>query len=54
MTDSGYNQVLVMIDHFHEVCRGRALHNCLGGRDMRPPDQHVDSKTWLSDDVSIG
>ena len=29
MTDNGYNQVLVMIDSFYEVCRGRALHNCL-------------------------
>ena len=38
----------------HEVCRGRALHNCLGGRDMRPPDQYVDSKTRMSNDVSIG
>ena len=55
MTDNGYNQVLVMIDHsLHEVCRGRALHNCLGGRDVRPPDQYVDSETRLSDDVSIG
>ena len=48
MTDSpGHDRSL------HEVCRGRALHNCLGGRDMRPPDQYVDSETWLSDDVSI-
>ena len=38
----------------HEVCRGRALHHCLGGRDMRPPDQYVDSKTRMSNDVSIG
>ena len=30
----------------HEVCRGRALHHCLSGRDVRPPDQYVDSKTW--------
>ena len=43
MTDSGYNQVLVMLDH-----------NSLGGRDMRPPDQYVDSETWFPDDVSIG
>ena len=41
MTDSGYNQVLVMIDHF-------------SGRDVRPPDQYVDSETSFSDDVSIG
>ena len=45
MTDSGYNQVLVMIDHFlHEVCRGRALYNCLSRRDMRSPNQHVEAR----------
>ena len=35
MTDNGYNQVLVMIDHFTEVCRGRALHNYLSRRNVR-------------------
>ena len=47
MTDSGYNQVLVMIDHitkYAEAC----------GRDVPPPDQYVDSETRLSDDVPIG
>ena len=38
----------------HEVCRDRALHNCLSGRDVRSPDQYVDSETWLSYDISIG
>ena len=37
----------------HEVFRGRALHNCLSRRDVRSPNQYVDSETWLSDDVSI-
>ena len=37
----------------HEVCRGRALHNCHSRRDVRSPNQYVDSETWLSNDVSI-
>ena len=38
----------------HKVCRGRALHNSLSRRDMRPSDQYVDSKTWMSNDIPIG
>ena len=38
----------------HEICRGRALHKCLSRRDVRSCNQHLNSKTWLSDDVSIG
>ena len=38
----------------HEVCRGRALHNCISRREVRSPNQYVDSETWLSDDGSIG
>ena len=38
----------------HKVSRGRALHNCLSRRDMRSYDKHVDSKTWMSKDISIG
>ena len=41
MTASGYYQVLVMIDHFSR-------------RDVRSPDQYVNSETRLSDDVLIG
>ena len=29
----------------HEVCRGRVLLNCLSRRDVRSPDQNVDSET---------
>ena len=28
-----------------EICRSRALHNCLSRRDLRSPNQHVDSAT---------
>ena len=38
----------------HEVCRGRALHNCFSRRDVQSPNQYVDSETWLSVDFSIG
>ena len=66
MTDSGYSVPKEMYDRqwlqsslghdrsLHEECRGRALHNRLSRRDVRSPDQYVDSETWLSDDVSTG
>ena len=40
-------QVLVMIELLHEVCRGRALHNYLSRGDVRSPNQYVDSETWF-------
>ena len=36
MTDSGYNQVLVMIDHFTKYAE-----------DVRSPNQYVDSEKWF-------
>ena len=54
MTASGYHQIFGHDRSLHEVCRGRALHNCLSRRDVRSPDQYVDSETRLSDDVPIG
>ena len=53
MTDSGYNQVLVMIDHFTKYAEARALHNCLGGKDITVSqdidivDDHNDE--WVDD-----
>ena len=38
----------------HEICRDRAMHNCLSRRDVRSLNQYVNSETWLSVDVSIG
>ena len=37
----------------HKVCRGRALHSCLGRRDMRPSDHYLECKTWMSNDIPI-
>ena len=54
MTDSGYNQVLVMIDHFTKYAEAAPCITALSRSDLRSPNQHVDSETWLSDDVSIG
>ena len=51
MTDSGYNQVLVMIDHFTKYAEAVP---CITASAEETCDQYVDSKTWLSNDVSIG
>ena len=54
MTDSGYNQVLVMIDHFTKYAEAVPCITASAEETCGPPDQYVDSKTWLSNDVSIG
>ena len=51
MKGSGYNQVLVMIDHFTKYAEAVP---CITASAEETCDQHVDSETWLSDDVSIG
>ena len=37
----------------HEVCRGRDLHNCLSRRELRSPNQYVDSETWFGFPTTI-
>ena len=54
MTDSGSIQVLVMIDQFTKYAEAAPCITASAGRDVRSPDQNVDSAKWLSDDVSIG
>ena len=38
----------------HEICKGRALRDCLSRRGERSSNQHVKSEAWMSFDVSIG
>ena len=55
MTATGYNQVLVMIDHFtNEICRGSHLHDSISGRNMRLLDKCVDSEARLPHHIPIG
>ena len=42
-----FKSSLIRDRSLHEVCRGRALHNCLSRRDVRSPNQYVDSETWF-------
>ena len=53
MTDSGYNQVLVMIDHFTKYAEAVPCITA-SAEDARSSNQYVDSETWLSDHISIG
>ena len=55
MTDSGYNQVLVIIDHFTKYAEAVPCITASAEETCdHLIDQYVDSETWLSDDVSIG
>ena len=47
MTDSGYNQVLVIIDHFTKYAEAVPCITASAEEDMRPPDQYVDSKDMV-------
>ena len=54
LTDSGYNKVLLMIDHFTNYAEAVQCITAFSRREMRSSDQYVDSKTWMSNDVQIG
>ena len=51
MTATGYNQVLLMIDH--KICRGSPLHDSISGRNLRSLDKCVDSETRLPHHIPI-
>ena len=52
MTESEYNQILVIIDHFTKLAEA-ALSNSISGRELRPLDNKLDITIWLCDDIPV-
>ena len=54
MTDSGYNQILVIIDHFTKLAEAVPCQTAFAEETCKSLDNALDFTIWLSDHIPIG